>query len=118
MLKLKIAFAGVFAIAALAGCSVEHPGSGEKIGQITRVVDEGLVCTTHTVVITGKFGGSELKLTAPERLMADVRKYQNSQEMVKIQFHTNFIASTCSNDTNNVFMDSIMPHQEGSPAGQ
>jgi hypothetical protein len=116
MLKLTSFFA--FAVIALSGCSIANPGSGEKVGQITRVVDEGLACTTHTVVITGKFGGSELKLTAPNHLLADVRKYQDSQEMVKVQFHTSFIASACSNDTDNVFMDSIAPHKEGSPAGQ
>lgn len=97
----------------LAGCQLANPGTGTKVGQVARVNNEGLFCTTSTVLITGKFGGGELTVTVPawnQELMTKVIQYQDTQEMVEIKYHTDFVKSMCSNETSNRMLDSIAPH--------
>jgi hypothetical protein len=97
----------------LSGCTIANPESGEKIGQIAKVQTEGLVCKTTGILVTGKFGGGELKLTVPNHLVADVQRFNDTQEFVKITYHTEWIASACSNDTHNRFLDSVTVHPQG-----
>ena len=105
----------------LAGCSVGNPGTGEKIGQIARVVDEGVFWKTTTVLVTGKFGGGELKVTVPSgdpTLKAQVLHYQDTQEQVKVHYHGELFKSLASNETDNHMLDSIEPHPEGAAPSQ
>jgi len=100
----------------LSGCNVGNPGHGEKVGQIARVVDEGVLCTTTTVLVTGKFGGGELKVTVPTwntALKSQVLAFQDSQAQVKVTYHGELFKSICSNETENQMLDSIEAHPEG-----
>lgn len=102
-------------VAVLAGCSMANPESGDKVGQIAKVQSEGLMCKTTGILVTGKFGGGELKMTVPNSLIAQVKHFNETQEFVKVVYHTDFIASTCSNDTGNTFLDSVEAHPAGAP---
>ena len=93
-----------------------NPGHGDKIGQVASMTDEGVICTTKTLLVTGKYGGGELKVTVPESrpdLIAEVNKLHDEQVQVKVHFHTNLVAFSCSNDTGNRFLDAIEAHPEG-----
>lgn len=106
----------LIALLVLTGCSVGNPGHGEKVGQIARVVDEGVFCTTTTVLVTGKFGGGELKVTVPKwdaELKQKVLDFQNSQAQVKVTYHGELFKSPCSNETDNQMLDTIEAHPEG-----
>jgi hypothetical protein len=102
-------------IAALASCTIANPESGDKIGQIAKVQVEGVICDTTGILVTGKFGGGELKLTVPLALVEQVKHFNETQEFVKITYHTDFIRSACSNDTGNTFLDSVTAHPAGAP---
>jgi hypothetical protein len=100
----------------VAGCSMGNPGSGEKVGQIAKITNEGVFCTTMTVLVTGKFGGGELYVTVDNRLpelQAQVRHFQDTQEQVEVKYHSSLFMGPCSNETENVMMDSITAHPEG-----
>lgn len=104
------------ALLPLVGCNVGNPGHGEKVGQVAKITDEGVLCTTTTVLITGKFGGGELKVTVPnyeKELQTQVRHFQDTQEQVKVHYHADLFRSACSNETDNIMMDSIESHPEG-----
>lgn len=105
----------VLLVVLLASCRLANPESGDKIGQIAKVQDEGLICNTTSVLITGKYGGGELQLTVPNTLFAQVKHFNETQEFVKVTFHTDLFASVCSNDTNNRFLDSVEAHPVGAP---
>jgi hypothetical protein len=91
----------------LAGCNLATPENGDKVGQIARVQTEGVLCKTTTILVTGKFGGGELKLTVPDSLLGTVKAYNETQELVKVRFHTPIVALLCSNDTDNRFLDDV-----------
>ena len=101
---------------ALSGCGLANPTSGDKIGQIAKVQDAGLFCKTHEILVTGKFGGGELKMTVPNALLPQVKAANESQEFVKITYHTDFVNSLCNNKTENTWLDSVTPHPQGAPA--
>jgi hypothetical protein len=107
---------GILLVLLLTGCNVGNPGNGEKIGQIARIVDEGIFCKTTTVLVTGKFGGGELKVTVPNENVALkelVLHFQDTQEQVKVRYHGELFKGACSNETENQMMDSIERHSEG-----
>jgi hypothetical protein len=100
----------------LSSCSIHSPQEGDKIGQVAKVYQGGVLCKTTSVLVTGKFGGGELKVTVPSsnrELLSKVKKFNETQEQVKIGYHVDFISSRCSNDTGNAFLDSIEAHPEG-----
>lgn len=100
----------------LASCQFGNPGNGEKVGQVAKVTSEGLMCKTLTVLVTGKYGGGELHVTVPtenDALANLVRHFQDTQEQVKVKYHSEWIKSACSNETSNVMMDDIEGHPEG-----
>lgn len=104
------------AVIIMAGCTIANPGNGSKVGQIARITHEGIMCTTTTVLITGKFGGGELHVTIPagnSDLETKTQKFQDTQEQVEVKYHTDFVKSVCSNDTNNNMMDDIQAHPLG-----
>lgn len=111
-MKLRVLSMAVLAVA-LAGCSIANPGSGTKVGQVAKVIDEGLICKTTSVLITGKFGGGELRVTARPALREKVLHFQDTQEQVEVHYHTSFIRSQCDNDTENNILDSVEAHPEG-----
>jgi hypothetical protein len=109
---------GLLIFLALSSCNFANPQNGDKIGQVTRVSKDGIFCKTDTVHITGKYGGGELKVTVPENnleLLTKVRHFNDTQEQVKIWYHSDFIKSSCSNHTDNAFLDGIEAHPEGAP---
>jgi predicted small secreted protein len=98
----------------LAGCSCNtSPGTGDKVGQIAKVQKVGLMCLTTEILVTGKFGGGELTLTVPAGLIERAKEANESQEFVKVNYHTSFVESLCSNKTGNRFVDSIEAHPAG-----
>lgn len=106
----------LFAVLLLTACNLANPERGDKIGQIAKVIDaEGLVCKTASILVTGKFGGGELRLTVLPNLIRVVKQYNDTQEFVRVTYHANFISSSCSNDTDNKFLDTVEPHPEGAP---
>lgn len=112
----SIVFSAIVLVA-LSSCSVGNPTQNAvKVGQISRVADEGIICKTTTVLITGKFGGGELTVTVPEyntELLNKIHHYNDTQEQVKITYHASLLKTSCSNETSNRFLDSIDVHPEG-----
>ena len=109
---------GSFVLAAFlcgCGCGVATPATGDKIGQIAKVQSAGLLCKTTEILVTGKFGGGELQLTVPDRLLKEVKAANESQGFMKIMYHTELLNWTCSNETGNQWLDSVEPHAEGAP---
>lgn len=97
---------------------VANPTDGDKIGQISKIQIEGLLCKTTGILVTGKYGGGELKLTIPSydhALLEKVRHLNDTQEFVKISYHTDFIRTACSNSSHNTFLDSVESHPQGAP---
>lgn len=87
-----------------------------KVGQIARVADEGILCKTTTVLITGKFGGGELTVTVPKnnkQLLDQIHHYNDTQEQIKITYQADLIEFSCSNETSNRMLDSVEPHPDG-----
>jgi predicted small secreted protein len=100
----------------LAGCNINtSPGDGDKIGQIAKVQRVGMICKTDEILITGKFGGGELHLTVPSNLLSAVQAANESQQFVKVRYHTDFMDSLCSNETGNKWLDSVEAHPAGAP---
>lgn len=99
----------------LASCSIHSPNAGDKVGQVAKVQDAGYLCTTTEVLITGKFGGGELHLTVPVNLRDEVKKANESQAFVKVNYHTEMINFRCRNATDNQWLDSVVPQTQGAP---
>lgn len=105
----------LLSVLVLSGCNIANPENGAKIGQIAKVQTEGVFCKTTGILVTGKFGGGELKLTVPWQLVEQVKRFNETQEFVKVTYHTDFIKSLCSNDTDNRFLDNVEAHPQGAP---
>jgi hypothetical protein len=99
----------------LASCTLGHPEKGDKIGQIAKVQVEGILCKTTSILITGKFGGGELRVTVPDKLYSEVKRFNETQEFVKVTYHRNLIGFSCSNETSNRFLDTVEAHPLGAP---
>lgn len=105
----------LFVALVLGGCDIVTPTDGDKIGQIAKVQRAGVLCKTNEVLLTGKFGGGELKLTVPDSLLDQVRAANESQAFVKVRYHTEFINWTCRNETSNTWLDAVELHPQGAP---
>jgi len=98
-------------IIALSLCNYGNPTRGAtKVGMIINVRTEGTFCKTETAIVAGKFGGAEMRVTVPANLHAEVHRFLETQEMVKITYHTDMIRSQCSNNSGNNFLDKIEKH--------
>lgn len=103
-------------IVCLTACNWTTPGQGDKVGQIAKINTSGWICTTTDILVTGKFGGGELRGTVPASnpdLMAKVKKFNDSQEQVVVKYHTSMVSTRCNNDTGNIFIDDVEAHPEG-----
>lgn len=102
-------------VVCLSGCDFATPSSGDKVGQIAKVQVAGVICKTNEVLVTGKFGGGELKLTVPDHLLPQVKAANESQAFVKVNYHVNMVNSICNNETHNAWLDSVELHPAGAP---
>ena len=99
----------------LASCGWHSPNEGDKVGQIAKVQRAGMICTTTEILVTGKYGGGELHLTVPDKLLEEVKTANASQAFVKVAYHTELVNWTCRNATSNQWLDSVEPQTQGAP---
>ena len=95
-----------------------NPGTGEKVGQIVRMTNEGIVCKTWEAQLirgglnngSGAFGVTPFEFTIIDPLMAEkVQDYMDSQQEVKITYITSGFYKTCSSGSGGDFLVSIEP---------
>ena len=104
-------------VALLPGCECNNsPGPGDKVGQIAKIQTQGLVCKTPVILVTGKYGGGELYAAIDDsEILKQARHYNDTQEQVKVYYHADWIASSCSvgDHAGTTFVDKIEPWSEG-----
>lgn len=123
MKKIVKSIAVAMALAALGGCV--ETAEGEKIGMITKIAKQGLVCPTwEAEIVRGGFnGGNGVNGQAFHFTVADeesakkIRAAMESQKEVKITYRAE-LASVCRSDSNSTFMTSfeVIERKEPVPA--
>jgi hypothetical protein len=105
-------------IISFAGCGVNTPGSGEKIGQIVKVSQEGVFVDTWEAQLIrgGLTGGSGAFGTVPfdftiedEALVNKVQMYMQNQQEVIIKYRVEGIYSRFRSGSKWYFLVSIEP---------
>lgn len=101
------------------GCGCNgSPGSGEKIGQIVKVSEVGMMSKTFEgqLIRGGMTGGSGTAGTPPfdftiesEEMAQKAREYMQSQTEVVIHYRTEFVYSEFRTENGGVFLTSIEP---------
>ena len=121
LLSIVAFFLGAFIIAPLLAIVIGvnfNPGTGEKVGQIVRMTNEGIVCKTWEAQLirgglnngSGAFGVTPFEFTISDPLMAEkVQKYMDSQQEVKITYRTSGFYKTCSSGSGGDFLVNIEP---------
>ncbi len=106
---------------ALTACSVDtSPGKGDKVGQIAKFQEKGLLgaCQTPVILVTGKFGGGELLAairTENTELVKKAKHYNDTQEQVKVFYEDEFMEGWCDKGdySGNTFVLDIVAWPEG-----
>lgn len=107
---------------ALTACTVNtSPGEGDKVGQIAKYQEKGLLpaCKVPVILVTGKFGGGEL-LAAIRRenkeLIAKAKHFNDTQEQVKVFYEAEFVEGFCDigDGAGTTFVTDIISWPEGS----
>ena len=107
---MMVALAGL----TLAGC--RDTGSGEKIGMVTKLAQQGVFCKTWEgeIVRGGMNGGtgvngSSYHFTIPddEALVKKVKSAMESQQEVKISYRTEWATFCRSDSPSNAFLTNI-----------
>ena len=102
-------------ILALAACG--DTGSGEKIGSVVKISQEGLFCKTWEMQIIrgGLSNGSgaqgqayDITIEDP-KLVEDVKKYMETQQEIKVKYRTEFATLCRSESAHNAFIVGIEP---------
>lgn len=95
-----------------------NPGRGEKVGQIVRYTEEGIVCKTFEAQLirgglnsgSGAFGIKPFEFTVTDpAMMQKVAQYMDSQEEVRITYDIDGIYATCNSGSGGNFLTSIEP---------
>ena len=99
----------------LGGCGMGDPPDGEKIGQIVKVAQEGILVSTWEAQLirggisggNGSFGVQPFDFTVPQELVGDVQRAVESQTEVLIRYHKPFIYSLFATESGGYYLVSI-----------
>ncbi|MBY0559900.1 hypothetical protein [Hyphomicrobium sp.] len=113
MKKILTIVSAVALSVAVGGCYTSR--TGEKIGRITKLYRSGPICPTwEAEIIRGGFtsgsgvNGAAFDFTIEDDATAErLRQVMESQQEVKIHFHTETFYSPCRSDSGGDFLDSI-----------
>lgn len=102
---------------AFTACTFPNPGTGEKVGTIVKVSNEGLFCKTNEAQLirggmangSGAFGVEPFNFTIPDHLLAATTDAFQHQREVRISYVSR-IMSVCSSETGHV-LTAITPVQ-------
>ena len=94
-----------------------NPGYGQKVGQIVRMTNEGIVCKTYEAQLirgglndgSGAFGIKSFEFTVPEHLTDKVQAALDKQIEVVIDYDTNFFYATCNSGSSGNYLTKIKP---------
>lgn len=98
-------------------CNFKVPCSGTKIGQIVKISDEGILCTTTEAQLirggftdgSGVLGGQPFDFTIRDpQLLADAKWALQSAQEVEITYEAKLISSR-TNSAHGVFLTKIVP---------
>lgn len=101
----------------VSGCSFNtNPGTGEKVGQIVRVKEEGILCKTWEAELirggltdgSGTIGAAPFTFTVPddERAVALSQHMRNRTEII-IRYRTAFIYWWCSTGSGGDYLEAV-----------
>lgn len=103
----------------LMGCGINgRPGSGEKIGQVVKLSNQGMFCQTWEGQLirggmsggSGSFGVQPFDFTVEDDELAQkVVKYMQDQTEVIIKYRMEGLYSVCRSDSSGRFLVSIEP---------
>ncbi len=106
------------ALLALVGCSVNTPGTGEKIGQIVKLNKQGIVFNTWEAELirggmtggSGSFGMTPFDFTIESEEQAQaIAKYLQNQQEVVITYRIEGICGAWRSDSSGHFLVSVRP---------
>jgi hypothetical protein len=108
----KMILAAIVAATTLTGCL--KTGDGEKIGMVTKLAKQGVMCPTYEgeIVRGGLNGGSGVNgasfhfTVESEDMAKKVKEAMEGQKEVKITYSSEF-ATLCRSDSGNHFLTSI-----------
>lgn len=90
-------------VAMSGACHCSSPASGEKVGQIVKIEETGVVCKTHEAELirgglndgTGVAGGQVFHFTIPPEHVGAATKAMEANQEVKLFYQTPLIVSMC-----------------------
>jgi len=107
----------MFAVS-VGGCLCANPTSGKKVGVITSLSSEGLICKTNEGILqrgglssgSGAIGQQVLFNIQDAYLAEEARKYLESGQEVELTFTRPWFSSACSRENaDDVVVSSIKP---------
>ena len=122
-LTLLLLLVGMISLAT--GCGVNtSPGSGEKIGQIVKLSNQGMLCGTWEGQLirggmsggSGSFGTVPFDFTIEDEAMAKkAQEFMQNQTEVVIKYRMEGIYWTCRSESEGHFLVSIEPAPKPTP---
>lgn len=99
-------FAVLASLFAFSGCLCATPVQGTKVGVITSLSDEGMLCSTHEGVLTrgglsggsGALGSQTSFNIANGSVFADAQRFMEAGTEVEVTFDRPFLASACDRE--------------------
>ena len=119
MKRIALAVMLVSANFFISGCGINgNPGTGEKIGSVVRVSQQGVIVKTWEgqLIRGGMSGGNGSFGTVPfdftienEEMAKKTQEYMENQTEVLIKYRTEFMYSLTRSDSGGDFLTSIEP---------
>lgn len=105
----------------MVACSHINRARGEKIGKVTKVAQEGLICRTYEAEVirggftdgSGAFGVLPFHFTIPnEKMMLIVKYAMENQKSILVKYHRRLFAPCDSGNMGNYFADEIIIRED------